>query len=312
MNTRYLHHFCRAAELNSISAVAVEAKLAQPVVSRQIRAIEEELGLQLFIRDGRGVHLTDAGTIFYSHIKEALQKVEEAADLARNSNAELRGRVRIGVPPSHCQTFIPAFIDNIGQTYPHIEVSFYEGFSLNIAEWLQGGRIDIGILYTTQKYGFLNCELRLEEGLFAVTPSLWAGADKSISIAQLAGRPLIAHAPPSTARSAVEKIASNDGVRLDFAQQIDSLIAIKELVALGRGIGLLPRAAIASELRCGILQAVPLEPERLNLSLSLAVPNNGTRNLVFKAALAICKSTIADLVASGEWAAKFVPVGDKP
>ena len=100
MDIRQLRTFVHVAELGSFSKAADRLHIAQPALSRQIRLLESELKAALFIRHGRGVRLTDAGTLFLDRASGILRQIEQArADVAAEAG-DVSGEVSIGVPPS--------------------------------------------------------------------------------------------------------------------------------------------------------------------------------------------------------------------
>ena len=100
MNLKQLEYFVQVAELGSFSKAAGVLDIAQPALSRQVRSLETELSQQLFLRNGRGVALTDAGKRLFDHSVAVLQLVEHAREDLGASRDEPVGRVVIGLPPS--------------------------------------------------------------------------------------------------------------------------------------------------------------------------------------------------------------------
>src|SRR5436190_1299188 len=100
MNLKQLEYFVQVAELGSFSKAALALDIAQPALSRQVRALETELHQQLFLRNGRGVALTDAGKRLFDHSVAVLQLVSHAREDLGASRDEPVGRVTIGLPPS--------------------------------------------------------------------------------------------------------------------------------------------------------------------------------------------------------------------
>src|SRR5262249_13212855 len=150
--------FLRTAELGSISRAALEGRIAQPALSRQMRCLEKALGAQLFTRDGRGVKLTKVGTQFYQKISAVLQELDNACATVRNRQDSPSGDIRLGVLPYLGGKFQADLLLLCEQKFPNIRLLLFEGFSHQIAAWLQSKQIDLGFLHDADSYRHLNSE----------------------------------------------------------------------------------------------------------------------------------------------------------
>ena len=97
MKLRQLEYFCAVAEEKSISAAARELHVAQPPISRQIAQLEEELGVQLFLRGSKGMSLTDAGQSLYQQTQQIFQDIRRVEDSVRSVGTGMSGRIKLGV-----------------------------------------------------------------------------------------------------------------------------------------------------------------------------------------------------------------------
>ena len=97
MKLRQLEYFCAVAEEKSISAAARELHVAQPPISRQISQLEEELGVQLFLRGSKGMSLTDAGQSLYQQTQQIFQDIRRVEDSVRSVGTGMSGRIKLGV-----------------------------------------------------------------------------------------------------------------------------------------------------------------------------------------------------------------------
>src|SRR5689334_14526100 len=100
MNFRQIEYFVNVAELGSFSRASAVMRTTQPAISRQVRALERELSLTLLHRNGRGVLLTEAGQRFLVYAKGILHQLEGARYAVTGMDADLAGKVAIGLPPS--------------------------------------------------------------------------------------------------------------------------------------------------------------------------------------------------------------------
>src|ERR1700745_321781 len=139
MNLKQLEYFVQVAELGSFSKAALALAVAEPALSRQVRALETEVRQQLFLRNGRGVALTDAGKRLFDHSIAVLQLVTHAREDLGASRDEPVGRVPIGLPPSIGRQLTLPIIDRFKQELPAAKLAVVEGLSSHIVEWVTTG-----------------------------------------------------------------------------------------------------------------------------------------------------------------------------
>ncbi len=118
MNLKQLEYFVQVAELGSFSRAAVVLDIAQPALSRQVRSLETELNQQLFLRNGRGVALTEAGKRLFDHGVAVLQLVTHAREDLEASRDKPVGQVTIGLPPSFGHQLTLPLIDRFRKQLP--------------------------------------------------------------------------------------------------------------------------------------------------------------------------------------------------
>ena len=169
MNLKQLEYFVHVAELGSFSKAAVVLDIAQPALSRQVRSLETELRQQLFLRNGRGVTLTDAGKRLFDHSVAVLQLMAHAREDLGASRDEPVGRVIIGLPPSMGRQLTLPLIDRFKKQLPAAKVAIVEGLSTHIVEWVTTGRIDIGLVYNPEAQAGLEITPLLQEPLGLVS-----------------------------------------------------------------------------------------------------------------------------------------------
>lgn len=151
MDFHHLKYFVEVADKKSFSKAARTLHISQSAISRTIKALEEELGVVLFMRNAKAVELTDAGTIFLSHAKRVVFMFEHLKTDFENEFKLEQGTALIGLPPI---TGAPIFANLLGafkQEYPQIELDLYEHGSKKVEISVQEGLIDLGIVCTQPK-----------------------------------------------------------------------------------------------------------------------------------------------------------------
>src|ERR1700749_2542714 len=147
MELRHLRYFVAVAETGSLT-LAAETRLhtAQPSLSRQIRDLEREVGVQLLTRSPQGTILTTAGRAFLDHARLALSQAEAATDAARRAARPAKPIFSIGFLTGQEVDWLPHAPGALQNELPNIEIKVSSGFSTNLAEDLQRGKLDVAFL----------------------------------------------------------------------------------------------------------------------------------------------------------------------
>jgi LysR family nitrogen assimilation transcriptional regulator len=272
MNLKQLEYFVQVAELGSFSKAAVVLDIAQPALSRQVRALETELHQQLFLRTGRGVALTDAGKRLFDHSVAVLQLVSHAREDLGASRDEPVGRVTIGLPPSIGRQFTLPLIDRFKKELPAARLAIVEGLSSHIVEWVTTGRVDVGLVYNPNAQPGLEIVPLLQEelGLVSFAPKDKSGVTAPLPMKELSRYPLIVPERVHAMRRLLETQAALAGVKLDIAWEVSSVPSIIELVCAGYGHAVLTASGVAASSRAGDLVIRPLVEPTTTSVLCLA------------------------------------------
>src|SRR4030088_322544 len=147
MELRHLRYFIAVAEEGSLT-LAAEKRLhtAQPSLSRQIRDLEYEVGVQLMSRSVHGIELTAAGKAFLDHSRLALAQVDAAGEAARRAAQPPRKRSAIGFETGHEMKWLPQAMDLLRDELKNIHVTISSDYSPDLAEALVRGRLDAALL----------------------------------------------------------------------------------------------------------------------------------------------------------------------
>ncbi len=272
MNFKQLEYFVHVAELGSFSKAALVLDIAQPALSRQVRALETDLRETLLLRNGRGVVLTEAGQRLYEHGVNLLQALAQAeADMGGRRDEPL-GRITIGLPPSVGRQLTLPLIDGFQRRCPRARLAIVEGLSSHISEWISTGRVDVGLLYNPEAQPALEITPVIEEALCLVSPiSSGTPGHAAVPLAELAAHPLIVPERGHAIRKLLETRALLAGLKLDIAWEVSSIAAIIDLVCAGYGHAVLHASAVAASGRADALWVRTLVQPRLNSMLCLAV-----------------------------------------
>jgi LysR family transcriptional regulator, nitrogen assimilation regulatory protein len=287
VDLKQLEYFQHVAELGSFTRAAAYLSVVQPALSRQVQALETELGQDLFDRNGRGVILTEAGKRLLEHARGILNQVERARhELLEHRTADA-GHVIIGLPPSLGRGITVPLVAEFRSQLPKATIATVEGLSTYILEWLAIGRVDCGILYNATPAPQFHLVPLCEEPLYLMSARTSGMARKPapVRLDAVAGYPLIIPSRPHTMRMAVEHALAAVGARIQVALEIESISAIIELVAQGYGHAVLPMAAVHSSTWSEALIARPVSNPGLSSSLWIATAAQRPRSAILRKAV---------------------------
>lgn len=305
MELRQLRYFLTVADLKNFTRAASVVHIAQSALSRQIRKLEDELGAVLLYRNGRTATLTEAGKRFYDHAKLVLRQLDEARQALSEQEGNPTGSIALGYPPHLGPEFPVSIIRRFHSLYPKAQLRIVEGFTNQLSDYLFTGRIDVALLYNAPSFKHLTAEFTISENLFLIAPhdDPLSTAD-SVAFTSLAGLPFITPDPPSATRSCVEEAMTRSGVALRFALEVDSLPAIKRLVAERQGYAFMAFATVYEEVAAGLLSATRVVEPDLEMQLSLARPIHGKSNALTGMLVSLVREEVDRAMQDGLWVAK--------
>lgn len=150
-NFSYYYIFNAVARTGNISQASRELFISQPAISKAIRKLEENLGTRLFIRNSRGVFLSEEGKILYEHTKTAFQEIEEGEErIKRRTELEI-GQLRLGVSTTLCRFILLPYLKSFVKEHPHIKITIHCQPTLETLEYIEKGQIDVGLIVNTKK-----------------------------------------------------------------------------------------------------------------------------------------------------------------
>ena len=256
MDIEQLRYFQCVAEVETFSLAAIKLGVSQPSISRQIRSLENELGLRLFYRHGRGVALTEAGRKLYHMAVPLVQQLNNIVEELCEDSTEPSGAVSIGMPSSIIGTMGSAVVHRFLLDYPKATLKLYEGPSGLLLEKLEGALLDIAILYESRRGSNMLVEPLLEEDLFLITPpSVLRGEGPDVSIEEVEKAPLILPSPLSGLRRSVDRVMQANGLGLNLVLEMHSVTTIKNLVERAVGFAVFPFGIVHREIADGRLGA---------------------------------------------------------
>lgn len=270
MNLQQIETFVAVAETGSFSKAAMLSDTAQPALSRQVRALEMELRETLLIRTGRGVTLTEAGRRLLEHSHAILQHVARAKEDLGGDRNEPVGRIVVGLPPSLARRLTLPLIDAFSRKMPKARVAIVEGFSVQMAEWLASGRMDLGLVYSPEPHPHIEISPVLQERLCLVGPRCMLAERGEMGFEDLTKFPLIMPQYGQIFRKLMEAQARLSQVKLNVVWEVSSVSAILDLVRGGYGYAALTHSAIEGHEVGDNLVVAPIHAPQVMINLCLA------------------------------------------
>jgi LysR family nitrogen assimilation transcriptional regulator len=304
MELRQLEYFIAIAETGAFSRAAVRLAVAQPILSRQIKALEQELGTELYHRTGRGIVLSEAGKILEQYARGVLETTAGARRAIGALGSAPSGRVVIGMPPSVGAVLTASLVREFRSEFPKVSLGVMEGFSGHVLEWLTTGRIDVAVLYNAPRTSALVCEPLLTDELFLLGPiGDPAGAGEgSVPASQLGRLPLILPSRPHGLRVLVDDFLASIGVTPNVQVEIDAMPSTLSLVESGVGYTILSYSSVHHLLESNRIRAWQIIEPVMTRSLVVAT---STQRPVTKAARSLAgfvRRQVDALVTEGRWA----------
>jgi LysR family transcriptional regulator, nitrogen assimilation regulatory protein len=291
--------FIDAAELGSLSKVAVAYGTSQPQISRQISDLEREYGGRLFQRTGRGVALTELGQRVAPRIRAWLASTEQLANDVRTSAGTPIGTVRLGSLPSTAYPLVTTLYYRLKKQYPLVQLAVREGQGAQLETWLEDGSVDLAILFRSSP------SPRNGDTYLVETPTYLVGAEgdeltsqPTIPFSTLDNLPLVHFCRPSSWRNRLEQLGAEHGISLNIVLEADSLSLQTQVVSDGGIYALLGPYAIAAASRTCRLQSSRIVSPAVTRHIALAMSRHGELTLACRTVMQIAKE-IASSGASG-------------
>ncbi|AZG11094.1 LysR family transcriptional regulator [Pigmentiphaga sp. H8] len=301
MDLRQLRYFVVLATQQHYGRASSILHVAQPALSRQIKLLEDELGVQLFERHPRGAAPTAEALFLLERASFLLRYAEQVKQDLIARQRDPRGPVAIGLSPALALLLAAPLTQAMRARYPDVRLRIIEGFSQSLHDMLGQGSVDVAILNGPMQLANLHATPLMTEALCLIGPANDARLrGKSLPLQRLAGVPLVmTGVPKSGVRLELEAAAAHAGVELESVVEVETITVASRLVREGLGMTVHFAAVVKSEIDAGQLAAIPVEGLRLRRILARAAdrpPSRATEVLI-----ASLQQVIADQVRAGNW-----------
>ena len=263
MELRHLRYFVAVADEENVTRAAAKLHVAQPAVSRQIRDLEEELGLDLFERTAKSLRLTDAGRVFLEEARAVLQRAEDATKAVRAVAGGTRGELHVGYAPSLTVQILPRALRRFQGEFPRVRVSLHDLSTEEMLAGLREDRLHVALMVAPagrQLRGLRFHELARYPICIGVPPGHRFARLRTLTLAKVANEPIIAYsrADYPEYHTGLARMFAPVGRVPTIAEEHDSVTSLIAAVEAGHGIALVPSCmACLAGPRLKILPLIP-------------------------------------------------------
>lgn len=261
-NLSLYHVFYSVAKEGNISKAAKELYISQPAISKSISNLEAALDTKLFVRNSRGVTLTDEGTLLYGYVKNAFESLERGEDELNKIKYLGVGHIRIGVSTTLCKYILLPYLDEFIKHHPHVGITIENSDSASTLAKLEQGSIDLGVVANPgddKNIKFLPA--KEIEDIFVCSPDYLksfherSGKNEDILLdghLMLLGR-------NNMTRRHIDKYLNANDLHPGNVFEVSTMDLIIEFAKIGLGVGCCIKECIQAELESGQLMPIPLE-----------------------------------------------------
>lgn len=296
-DTRQLQAFAAVARRQSFTLAAKDLHLTQSAISHAVRSLEEEVGFRLLDRRGRAVAPTPAGEQFLRHVLAILREMETARAGLEAMSRWGHGRLRVGASTTACQYLLPTVLREFRQSFPQCVISIEPGDYQRQLDLLRSGAVDLAVMIEPDRETDLACVPLFEDELRLLVSPMhpWAQAGRAPA-GGLAHETLVHYTKASyTFRAVSDFLREEDNVP-GASIELGSMDAIKELVKIGLGVGVLAPWVARRELEEGTLIALPLGRRPLTRRWCVAHLRDHRLPLGEETFVGLCQSVAQELV----------------
>jgi LysR family nitrogen assimilation transcriptional regulator len=296
---RQLQSFVTVCELGSITRAAAALNIVQPALGAQISALEEELGVQLLERGWRGTNLTPAGIYFLSEAKKILENVSTIKKTIKTFAPNEKEHISVGLTASLSAMLAGALAQGLSHLSHSVSVQLVEDMSHILGQRVAAGDLDFALAFNVPDHKAIRKQAMLRESIFFITsPSSPFGEDKPIDMTELAKATIVIPSEKGQIIQLLKDSIKQYKLQLNVAFQIESIDAIKGLIADGMACGVLPFGTVMRDVKAGTLIARRIVNPPLRRTLFLLQPSTRLQTEASRETQATIEQSVSRLAES--------------
>ncbi|RTE10700.1 LysR family transcriptional regulator [Paenibacillus whitsoniae] len=283
MDIRHLQYIQEIVRLNSFTKAAETLHITQPSISKAVKQLEQELGTDLFIREGKHFRLTDAGSAILKYAGPILQLFESLQSELNDLNYLNQGSIRIGLPPMAGASFFPTVIKRFQDRYRGIAITMIEEGAVKIEEGLIDGTLDVGVVISPIKADIFDSFALIQDRLsLVVSPSHRLAGRDEVKLAELAEERFILFNRNFALHDQIIGRCRSVGFEPQIVHESSQWDFIAAMVGAELGIAMLPQT-ICQTLPAERIVVVPLVQPVIPWELVLVWKRDGYLSLATRA-----------------------------
>jgi LysR family hydrogen peroxide-inducible transcriptional activator len=250
MNLRDLRYLVAVADHRHFGRAAAASFVSQPTLSMQIKKLEQELGVELVERGGRQIVLTDAGERVVERARAILDEAEAIGGIAQQARDPEAGSIRLGIFPTLGPYLLPHVIPAVHARFPRLELLLVEEKTDDVLRQLHAGALEVGVLALPAGDNRLHQETLFREDFVLAVPAGHhldepvSAAEVGVDVGALAGEDMLLLEEGHCLRDQALSVCELNGARERRGFRATSLETLRQMVAAGVGITLLPELAV--------------------------------------------------------------------
>jgi DNA-binding transcriptional LysR family regulator len=254
----HLESFVEVARRGNVSRAAEALFLTQPAITARLKALERDMGVELFVRSSRGMKLSDAGRAFLPYAERTMATVDEGRQLVTNLRQGNVGELVIAAAPAVSTYVLPEILRVFRTTYPKVRLGVKTGHTEEVLEMVLRAEAHIGIGRPIQHPDIELIPVLDDEMLLVASARHPFARRGKVRMDELAAERLILFDRTSSYHELTSSLFRQAGVVPASTLELDNVEAAKKMVQHNLGVALLPRMALAAELKSGSLRPVKL------------------------------------------------------
>lgn len=299
MILRGWRYFLKVAETGNLTRAAAQLHMTQPALSRHLKQLEDEMGVELLMRHGRGVRLTEAGALFVDQAREILARADTLADVLHAREARPSGQLAVGMPLSWSSLVTTSLITAYRERHPSVTVRLVEGTTDALRQALKRREIQAAVVTMVERDPEIEMRHVVSDGAYLIgPPDSTVVRDGRLDLKALTGQPLVLLSHTTNVRRELERVLAQARLRSDMVLEVNTL-SLLDYVERGVGCSVVPACAVAGFTRRHNLKVGLIDGFRSEWAVATLRGHPGTAAL--KAFETLLDETLADLTASGAW-----------
>ncbi|MDT8717920.1 LysR family transcriptional regulator [Clostridium sp. 19966] len=268
--------FYTVAKSGNISLASQKLFISQPAVSKSIKKLEAQLGIELFIRNSRGVKLTEEGKIFYKYVEKGLNEISIGEKVLGKLKDGEEGNIKLGVSTTLCKHFLIPKLKKFKKAYPNIKINIINNTSSDTLKLIDNGEIDLCVISEpmdkNDNYNFIKL-LEIQD-IFVASKEYLDTLNTIEAEHIFYDATVMFLEKDNVTRRYIDKYFQDNGLDIKPDMEISNMDLLMEFAKIGFGITAAIKEFIAEELKAGELIEIPIKPEIPKRNIGIVYSSN--------------------------------------